>query len=82
MAKTLGFDINYHIHAEGCADVKRVDDLFMSGQADFPVFDEIGQASTIEEITELVNAKYAFQPHQESWAELQEYLLKPCTGIK
>lgn len=82
MAKTLGFDINYHIHAEGCADVKRVDELFMTGQADYAVFDVIGEASSIDEITELVDAKYPHQPHQESWSELKEILLKPCTGLK
>ena len=82
MAKTLGFDMNYHIHAEGCGDVRRVDELYMTGQADFPVFDVIGEASTIDEITELVDANYAHTPHQESWSEMKEYLLKPCTGIR
>ncbi len=82
MAKTLGFDINYHVHAEGCADIARVDDEYRAGRADYPVFDVIGEADSIDKITELVDAKYAFEPHQESWSELKEYLLKPCTGLK
>jgi hypothetical protein len=87
MAKKIGFGFDWSIHAEGCGDLKKVDEEFRAGNATEVAFEEIGTFETISELVEAIKGTRAGEivaDNYEDTSAIREGLahyMKPCAQL-